>query len=295
MNWKWINAAYPFEHSFREKRNTILTISIFTSVLIFLLQPFGIISNSGFFQVYYFLGFLIISLITLTINYFGFPYFFSDLFANNRWSVAKAFLFLVYNFLIIGFWNHIFISLVHNDIAGLVSMWELSRWIMQTLAIGLISSGFLILFRYNLLARKYLQVSQELNEHLQNQLKKHKIRASNEEIVIELEKKPISLSGENLTFFRAEGNYVAVHYHDNGNGNKKLFRNTISQVEQSLKSYPHFFRCHRSYIINLNAVESTYGNSQGLFVKTMDGAEKIPVARSKIKAFKELIDNDLFI
>ena len=121
MNWKWINTAYPFEHSFEEKRNTIATISLFTSALIFLLQPYGIITVSAIDNLYNYFGFLIISTTVLSINYFGSPYFFPEIFDDKEWSMVKAFFFLVYNFIVIGFWNHIFISWINNDIEGLVS------------------------------------------------------------------------------------------------------------------------------------------------------------------------------
>jgi hypothetical protein len=294
INWKWINAAYPFEHSFQEKRNTIAVISLFTSILIFLLQPFGMITM-GMGQLSHFVGYLFISLSVLTINYFGFPFFFPAYFEDDRWSVVKAFLFLVYNFLIIGFWNHIFISLYNNDISGMVSVWELSRWIFQTLAIGVISSGFLILLRFNILSRKYLQISQDLNEQLHLQLKPQKTKDEYNHITIELENKPITIRKNDLKYISAEGNYVGIHYNQDGIFNKKLFRNTISQVENSLSRYPQFFRCHRSYLINLDVIEGTQGNSQGLFVKLDNGAVKIPVARSKIRILKEQLDKEPFI
>ena len=287
MNWNWLQTAYPFENTFLEKRNTILTISLFASLVVILLQPYGFTPMD---RIYHFMAFMAISIITFTINYFGLPYFFPSFFEESRWSITKAFLFLTYNFLLIGLWNHIINALiVNNDIEALVSGNELINWLLKNLAIGIVSAGFLILFRYNVLARKYLQISQELNEQFQKQLKFQEPN-NNDPVVLTLEKKEFVFNKNEILFISAEGNYVAIHCTKGQTVSKKLFRNTISQMESMLQDHSQFFRCHRSYLVNLNTIKATQGNSQGLFIRMDNGTVKIPVARSKVKLLKASLD-----
>ena len=164
----FLAAAYPFEHRTIEKWNTILSTSIFLSLILIFLQPFGFMPLVRFQLAG---GYMAIAFLILPVNYFSIPRFFPALFDDSVWSVSRAFLFLAYNFLLIGCWYHIINALaVRNDPLLLVSGTELAFTILKTLAIGSIASCLLILIRYNLLTRKNLQVSQDLNQQLKTQL-----------------------------------------------------------------------------------------------------------------------------
>ena len=67
---------------------------------------------------------------------------------------------------------------------------------------------------------------------------------------------------------------------------QQLFRGRIKNMEEALMHYPEFFRCHRSFIVNLKFVESTRGNSQGLSIRLFAENNRLPVARSNIKQLK---------
>ncbi len=290
MDLAWLKAPYPFEHSYREKWNTIIITSIFLSIITILLQPFGFAAISRL-QVSG--SYMLIAFFSLSFNYFSIPYFFPEFFKEEKWSVKKAFFFLAYNFILIGFWNHIFNGLViRNDPVFTASGYELMITVFRVLLIGSIASIFLILTRYNFLSRKHLQISQELNQQMQKQLSHQSF--SDEKIVhFNLENKPISVVCDNLVYISSEGNYVAFHLSQSKKGVPSLFRGRIKEIEEVLSEYPIFFRCHRSYIINLNYVESTAGNSQGLAVKLNSRTEKIPVARPKIKELKYLLNQKM--
>jgi len=63
--------------------------------------------------------------------------------------------------------------------------------------------------------------------------------------------------------------------------NTYVYRNTLSKFEEELKS-SFFFRVHRSYIVNLDYIES--------FSKTdilLSTKEKVPISKKKYKPFRE--------
>ena len=281
----FLEAAYPFEHTAMEKWNTILSTSFFLSLILFLLQPFGFVPMA---RLQLCAGYLVIGLLILQVNYFSIPRFFPALFEDSAWSVSRAFLFLAYNFLLIGFWNHIFNALwVKNDPALLVSGIELAITITKTLAIGSIASCFLILIRYNFITRKHLQVSQDLNQHLKTQLVFARQPIDETELIeLELENKSIAVPRNKLRYISSEGNYLAFHFEGEKKILPQLFRGRIKWMEEALMDYPEFFRCHRSFIVNLKFIESTRGNSQGLSIMLCDGNDRLPVSRSNIKQLK---------
>lgn len=287
ISWTWTKTEYPFEHTAAEKWNTVLSASIFLSLISILLQPYGFtpLARSQLF-----ISYLLIAFVILNVNYFGIPYFFPSFFEDGKWSISRAFLFLSYNFLLIGFWIHIINSLmVKNDPVLMASGFQLVITLIRALSIGFIASGLLILIRYNILTKKHLQIAQELNQYLHDQLKvKRSAKRPPQTIEFLLENKSATIQRNQLRYISSEGNYLAFHFKKK----KQLFRGRIKNMEQVLKDYPEFFRCHRSFIINLNHVESTFGNSQGLHVKLFHKAERIPVARPKIKQLKQLLEKN---
>lgn len=283
MNWSWLKTEYPFEQTTQEKVDLIFFVSIFASIIIVLLQPFGFTIIN---QAVAFFGFLCIGIVTLSVNYFGFPYFFPGVFDEKRWSILKAFTFLTYNFIIMGFYNHIFsVLVIKQNVFYLQSINDLLSLLFRTIAVGAIAAFFWILIKYNFLARKHLQISQDLNSRLKTSLGiKLAIQKNDEYIELQLENRLTSLQRNSIKYINTEGNYVTFYFKDKSS---KLYRATLKNIETSLQDFPEFFRCHRSYIINLNAIESSIGNSQGLKVKIINENVKIPVARSKIKLLKQ--------
>ncbi|MCE7997126.1 MAG: LytTR family transcriptional regulator [Roseivirga sp.] len=287
MSSTWLKARYPFEKTNREKRDTILTLSLFGGLILVVLQPFGF---SVVHQTQHFLVYFLIGSLTAGINYYWVPGLFPSFFEEKKWTVGKALLFLSYNFLILGLWNHIYsIFFVQQNIFLMTSGPQLLESLLKIMIIGLAASLFLVLFRYNLLARRHLELSQSLNQNLESgKLASDAGKAGVIELM--LEGNLVKVGPNELTYIRAEGNYIALHFRDETKAAPPLYRATMKQVEEQMLGLPEFFRCHRSFIVNLQAIESSQGNSQGLFIKVDGSEEKIPVARPKIKLLRTILE-----
>lgn len=107
----------------------------------------------------------------------------------------------------------------------------------------------------------------------------------------------LRLWASQLYLVEAEGNYVMVYWKEkDGKMEKTLIRLPIGKVENLLSPFAHFFRCHRSYIINLQEVRSIEGNSitgnaRGLQIKLTTLHKEIPVARNRIVDFRMKVHN----
>lgn len=67
-------------------------------------------------------------------------------------------------------------------------------------------------------------------------------------------------------------------------------RITLNSLEEQL-NYPNFFRGHRSYLVNLNYIESIIPWYNSTFALELTGVkEKIPISRSKLNEFKEIMN-----
>ena len=73
-------------------------------------------------------------------------------------------------------------------------------------------------------------------------------------------------------------------------GDKKLLANfTLSELEDRLSS--HFFRCHRSYLVNLDKVRELVSDFAGAMVLVMGdgGTNRVPVSRRRIRELRQML------
>ena len=100
-----------------------------------------------------------------------------------------------------------------------------------------------------------------------------------------LKKESLSFLANELLYVESDGNYVEFFLRDDKKTRKVHIRNSISNIEQQFKDISYYFRCHRAFIVNMNAVTSRKGNALGYQLSLQDCDHKIPVSRQKVKAF----------
>jgi len=96
---------------------------------------------------------------------------------------------------------------------------------------------------------------------------------------------------DDLLFLAARENYIIIHYLDQGILHKEMIRSTMKQATGDLKNYPEFFRCHKSYLVNLNRVKSVSGNAQGLKLHLSHAEDVIPVSRNLTENLNDLLQS----
>lgn len=88
-----------------------------------------------------------------------------------------------------------------------------------------------------------------------------------------------------IIFLEADGAYTNIHLIDNN----ILSTKNIGEYELILPS--SFYRCHHSFIINLNQIKKFDRGRSGLL--EMKSGYKVPVSQRKMKDFSELINNSV--
>jgi len=116
---------------------------------------------------------------------------------------------------------------------------------------------------------------------------------SEEEIQIksQLKKETLEFFPSQLLYAESDGNYVVFHLQKEDKAEKKIIRNSISQVEKQLINQPLCVRTHRSFIVNLRKVTRKQGNASG-YRLTLEGiSNEVPVSRQHIKKFDQILEN----
>jgi DNA-binding LytR/AlgR family response regulator len=86
----------------------------------------------------------------------------------------------------------------------------------------------------------------------------------------------IHLPVNDFLYAEAADNYVKVFYL----GGHKIIRSSLKRLEDDVRAYEQIFRCHRTYLVNLDKVIHISGNAQG-YKLHLEGTELlIPVSRS---------------
>jgi hypothetical protein len=87
---------------------------------------------------------------------------------------------------------------------------------------------------------------------------------------------------EDLMYLEATDNYVTIYYTDNNKISKYLIRNTLKNLEQSMRSR-NIMRCHRSYMVNFEKVKIMRKEKTGLYLELdFDPSFRLPVSKTYV-------------
>jgi len=93
------------------------------------------------------------------------------------------------------------------------------------------------------------------------------------------------INARDIIYCKADVNYTEIHTHGNA---RFVVTKTLGKVEEILH-YPFFFRCHKSYLVNLNHIDS-YNKIDGYI--RMKNQELIYLADRRIEEFINLFGKE---
>lgn len=105
----------------------------------------------------------------------------------------------------------------------------------------------------------------------------------------QLKSEALSFKPDEFVYAKSDSNYVVFYLSQNGSIQKRMVRNSITEIERQLTGEPAFFRTHRAFIVNLEKVQRKKGNALGYKLSLEGVEEDIPVARNKTRAFNKLL------
>lgn len=127
--------------------------------------------------------------------------------------------------------------------------------------------------------------------YLRQRLGSRTIITSPDTVVIQGENKEeiLTLPKSHVVYVQAMENYVDIIYRDQSMTLKsKTFRQTLSKIQQE---HRFLFKCHRSYLVNLEHVTHIDGNSQRAQLTLQDSDRKLPLSKSQYKSIKKAISD----
>jgi len=286
--------AEPYPCSFTPA--TYLRVGLISGLFVFLffffLQPFGLSDLGDSVRLPLYAGYGLTCLVLIALNSIVGPRLFPRWFREEKWNVVKHIVFGTWIILTIGFacfllTRHIFRS------AGLTLRYiHLSLVVGGALAIGAIPFTVMTLIDQIILLGRSSRAANEANTRIEtpHSLVKGASAADQEVALVAANgKDTIRFGAASLLYVSADENYVTVHFKKE-QPTEAILRSSITRIEQQLGDFrPGFFRCHRTFIINVAKIRNVSGNAQGLKLKLEDVAQLIPVARRYVEEFRRTV------
>ena len=278
----FMNRPYSFNDDLKYNLRLITGISIGMFLFYLFFQPLDLKNADFNNRLVIIAGFGFITFFILGIALIFLPFIFPRFFQTGKWNLIRD---IILNAVI---W--ILISTAYTFYARYVGLIEITLHSMfKILLLGLAPVAILVVVNQNKILKRYLQYALELTKILEPE--EGEKSTEGKEIIIESDNKSESLKVEidNLALIKSANNYIEVFWEKDGEIRKKLIRNTLTNIENQLKYYSTFIRCHRTAVVNKMYIERKVGASHGLHVKLKGMEELIPVSRQYSLKIKEHI------
>jgi len=290
MTNNFLKRPYPYDTAIKKDLLTNFCIGVFIAFFLIVFQPFGIAEWQTPHKLMKLLAFggisfIVPSLINL-LMYVGFDARQQE----QAWMVWKEIVVLLLVLMGIALGN---LWLAHVFCLVQISMFNFFLAIVVTVLIGVFPITASVLLKYN----RYRQLNERTAQMMEEELVgfQQKIKPAAQEpalakvieataqtlrLVAENEKDVLIITEEQLLYIESADNYSAIIYLDaNFQRQKQLLRSSLKRLEEQLQR-PQILRCHRSFLVNLMAVEHIDGNAQGYRLRFHLIEDTIPVSRA---------------
>lgn len=281
----FLQQPYP-SASTRSKIFTPLSFGVFISLFLLVFQPFGLSELSFGRLAIGAAGYgLVTALVIIAEMWIG-PALFPAFFTESNWTVGRHILIILVDVFLIGLGNQLFTAWYLNISLSFAAI----IWFQAiTVAIGILPITMYAMYSQIRLQKKYEEEAGRMEAHmLERKEQEERAPAAGvpgkeaARVVIGAENagEGLQLAPQELLYIAAADNYIKIYHLEQGLVKQTLLRSTLKKAAAGLADHPQFFRCHRTFLVNLDHVSNISGNAQGYKLQLSHTPEWIPVSRS---------------
>lgn len=278
---------YPLYLEFSKTFPVIAGISLFVPFFLFTFLPFGLTVGDLANRKLYLLGFGAIVFIILSINVYMLARLFPSIFDEDRWTVGKEMLWILWN---------VFTCVTASAIFEFIqpgcpfTFAQLIKGYLKGFMMAIIPVSIVVLIAYLALLKSRLRRAEAINRKLSaTASEKHPAML---ELVSESGTDHVRVNPTDLLFIQSTDNYATIVWQEQSQKRSALIRSSLKRLEDQIP-LPHIIRCHRSYIVNLADVRSVSGNANGYKLYLKRHSEAIPVARRFGKQVMDILESSV--
>ncbi len=278
----------PYPINTQNNGKIALITALFISFFILFFEPFGLVNLNIAHKKLVLAGYGLVSLIVLLINIVFLPHYFKNIFSENKWTIGKQIMFLLWILFCIGLGNYLYSNYIFQF--GLFNLNILASFELFSIGIGIIPISIILLWKKNTLLKEHLKSAQELNLKVLNTIDKGVDKYTLLKFTSYNQKEYIEIPESNILFIESQGNYCLIYYLDKDKLKKKTLRTTLKSILNQLPENSGLMKSHRAFIINPEQINQIRGNAQGYRLSFNGTSKEAIVARSYIKEFKAIIN-----
>jgi LytTr DNA-binding domain len=273
------NKPYPFNDDLKHNTKLIFFISIGVFVFLWLFQPFDISLLQVKEKYYLIVGLGFITFLSLSLNLLFLPSIIPQMFLSSRWNIKKEIfwnLWILFTILV----GYFFYTNALNVMSFNFYM------VIKLVLVATLPLSVLIIINHNKMLRSHMKVTDDLNKKLkENKLIQDKII----HFASDYQKDSLAIKVSNLLFIRSANNYIEVFWKEGNLIKNQMVRCSMTNAEEIVKEHKFIFKCHRSFMVNINYIDRFEGNSQGYKIFFENVNFPIPVSKSSVMKLQELI------
>lgn len=277
--FQFLNKPYPFNNDLKYNSILIFFISIGVLAFLYLFQPLDVNLMNSKERLYVVIGLAVITFLSLSLNLLILPSLFPNIFIKRIWNIKKE---IFWNL-----WILTTISVGYYLYYKMLGIFDIDfKVILGLIVIAIIPITGLITVNRNRILRYNLKFAENIN-------KKLKENKNIEERLVHFEsdyvKDNLSIKVSLLILIRAANNYIEVFWKEAKGVKSQMIRTSLRKAEELLQEHKFIFKCHRSYMINLNFVDKVEGSVQGykVFFENIDFS--VPVSKNFASKLRERI------
>jgi len=276
-----LNKKYLFNDNLKINTRSIFSVSLGIFLFLLFFEPFALKNPDYNNRVIILATFGVITLALLSIFRLVIPSIFRKAFSEERWTIGKEILidllFVIFNSVAFSFFARFVGKILFTFHTAIIIV------IISTTTIAVL----VVINQMYMLRQLVAKLSAGNFSHEEEET----MESSPTEIEFESENKSdyFHLFTEQLILIKSASNYVEIIYKQNEKVHKKLIRNTMSNTEKLVDSYPQLIRCHRSCIVNKNYIQKFERGRDGLILHLFDYAQEIPVSRQYTLKVREAL------
>ncbi|MEE9363516.1 MAG: LytTR family DNA-binding domain-containing protein [Cellulophaga sp.] len=274
---KYLKEPYPYYYGNRHRLILLLFISILSFSFSYFFEPFVV--NLAEHKISSIWILLIHAFIPFPIAYIYFSLINKTLKDVTTWTLGKEILHLSIILLQIGIVDFLIRDLIYIN----PNNWSFEYFweeIRNTFLIGVLLLIIVLPLNLERLINKHTSSLKKISSN--TTLESNNISVFIQSPVLN---ESFELKIKDFIFAKVESNYTEVFISSSDGVKKVLIRITLKELEEQLKSVSRIFKTHRSFLVNLNAIESISGNAQGYQLVLKNCSIIVPVSRSTITNF----------
>ncbi|MBU8892443.1 MAG: LytTR family transcriptional regulator [Bacteroidales bacterium] len=277
--FEFLRKPFPFNDDLKYNSKLIFFLSLGVLAFLYLFQPLDVSSMANKQKIYVVTGLGVITFLSLSLNLLILPSLFPKIFLKRIWNIKKE---IIWNI-----WILSTISVGYFLYYKALGIFNIDfKMILGLILIAVIPITGLITVNQNRKLRSYLNLAEGINRKLQE-------NKSIEEKLVHFQsdyvKDNLSIKVSFLLLIRAANNYIEVFWKEGEKIKNQMIRTSLSKAEELLHEHKFIFKCHRSFMVNVNYIDKIEGSIQGykLFFENLDFS--IPVSKNFAYKLKELI------